>query len=101
MAKVSALHGLIHNADDAAAFLVAMAQSRRLLALCKLAKQEINVGTLAEELGISQSGVSVHLNTLKAQKLITGRREGTEIFYSVTSPRVERILIALAGIYLR
>lgn len=99
MARKPDLRGLMDNADDAAALLVAMAHRSRLLALCKLSQREICVGTLAGELGISQSATSLYLGTLKAQGLVSGRREGAAIYYGVASLRVLPILATLARIY--
>lgn len=99
MANKPDLRGLLDNADDAAALLVAMAKRHRLLALIKLTQREICVGTLSDELGLSQPVVSHYLSVFKAQDLVSGRREGTSIHYGVSSLRVRPILATLARIY--
>jgi len=101
MAHSPDLRGLIDNADDAADLVSVFANRQRLLTLRKLARRERCVGTRTKELGISQPGISTHINALKAKKLITARCEGATVFYSLWSPRVKRILASLAGIYRR
>jgi len=101
MAHTPDLRGLIDNADDTADLVSVSANRHRLLTLCKLARRERCVGTLAKELGISQPGISTHLNALKAKKLITARCEGATVFYSLSSARVIRILASLACVYRR
>jgi DNA-binding transcriptional ArsR family regulator len=43
-------------------------------------------------LGLSQPNVSQHLKILKDAGLISGRRTGTKICYSLADDRIERIL---------
>lgn len=87
------------QAQVAADFLSAMANPRRLLILRVLVKGEIAVGALASQVGLSQSALSQHLSKLRAQNLVTTRRDAQTIYYSSSSEAVQTILDALDRIY--
>jgi DNA-binding transcriptional ArsR family regulator len=46
-----------------------------------LTKRESTAGALTEHAGVSQPAVSQHLKALQDVRLITGRREGRNVFY--------------------
>lgn len=87
------------NAEQAADLLTAMANPRRLLILCLLLEQEMNVGQLSEKVGLGQSPLSQHLAKLRARGLVSVRREGQQMRYSLASDEVRRILETLYAIY--
>lgn len=87
------------RADEAAELLSAMANPRRLLILCHLLDEELNVGELSRRVGLAQSPLSQHLARLRAMKLVTARREGQSILYRLASDEVSRLLTTLHGIY--
>jgi DNA-binding transcriptional ArsR family regulator len=70
--------------------LKCLAQPRRLMILDCLRDGEKSVGELAELLGVPQPNVSQHLAALRAQDIVTTRREGNTIFYSLVDPRIVR-----------
>ena len=49
---------------------------------------EKSVGELAELLDLPQANVSQHLASLRAQEIVSTRREGNMIFYSLVDPRI-------------
>jgi DNA-binding transcriptional ArsR family regulator len=55
---------------------------------------ERSVGALQAELGLDSGGTSQHLAALRRIGLVTARREGTSVFYSVADPRVFDLLAA-------
>ena len=57
-----------------------------------LVRQELCVTEIAEEVGVSQSGVSHQLRLLKQMHLIKVRREGKNILYSLADDHVRTIL---------
>jgi DNA-binding transcriptional ArsR family regulator len=61
--------------------LAAMGNPRRLAILSRLARDEVSVGELANQIGISQSALSQHLAKLRAVGLVSTRRDGQTIFY--------------------
>jgi ArsR family transcriptional regulator, virulence genes transcriptional regulator len=88
------------QAGTAARMLKLLANKNRLLILCNLiARGEMKVGDLVEAVGLSQSALSQHLALLRADKLITFRRESQTLYYRVSDPRAAQILMTLKKIY--
>ncbi len=87
------------KAEDAAALLKALANRHRLLIICQLIEGERSVGELAEFLGVRDSTVSQHLALLRKDGLVTARRDGQTIWYSIGSVPALAILETLYGIY--
>ena len=82
----------------AAALLAAMANPKRLVVLSLLTTSEMAVGALAEAVGLSQSALSQHLSKLRAQGLVSTRRDAQTIYYSSDSPAVKAVLAALESV---
>lgn len=93
--EAAVLEQLECRAEQAANLLKAMSNTHRLEILCQLVQGERAVGRLAREIGIGQSAVSQHLAVLRAEGLVTSRREAQTIYYSVQGPEVRAILEAL------
>ena len=89
------IQDLESNAEEAAGFLKLLASGPRLLILCQLIEGEQNVGTLAEKTGLRMTTVSQHMALMRAQSIVSTRRDGTTIFYSLASPIVEEVLTVL------
>ena len=87
------------NADEASQLLTAMANPKRLLILCNLIDQELNVGQLAERVNLAQSPLSQHLSKLRAWGFVKTRRDGQQVNYSLQSDDVRQVLSTLYGIY--
>lgn len=87
------------KAEDAAGLLKVLANRHRLLIICQLIKDERSVGELAEFLGIRDSTVSQHLALLRKDGLVTARRDGQTIWYSISSAPARAVLETLYGIY--
>ena len=88
------------RAEETATILALLANSHRLLILCKLVEAgERTVGALAQDIGLSQSALSQHLALLRAENIVGTRREAQTIHYRVTDPRVASLLSALQGIF--
>lgn len=66
----------------------ALADPKRLLIINELRDRELSVGDLCESLRISQSNVSQHLAVLRERGIVAARREGSNVFYSLRSPKV-------------
>lgn len=98
--KRTELDLLSEQAGTAARMLKLLANKNRLLILCNLIAQgEMKVGDLVETVGLSQSALSQHLALLRADKLITFRRELQTLYYRVSDPRAAQILMTLKKIY--
>lgn len=91
---------LEEKAAEVAGVLRMLANEKRLLILCHLAKEEeISVTPLAEMVGLSQSALSQHLARLREDGLVATRRESQVLHYRISEPRVGRLLQALYEIY--
>lgn len=80
--------------------LRAIANDRRLLILCTLVEVgEATVGTLAEEVGLSQSALSQHLARMRDEGIVAFRREAQSIWYRIADPRIETLFATLHRLY--
>ena len=100
MLEVSDIAEVQEKVAEVSATLRLLANEKRLLVVCRLAiAGEMSVGTLAEAVGLSQSALSQHLARLRADGLVTTRREAQVLYYRISDPRVRRLLEALYRIY--
>jgi ArsR family transcriptional regulator, virulence genes transcriptional regulator len=65
-----------------------LADPKRLMILHELRDSEASVGQLVSSLGLPQSNVSQHLAILRERGIVTTRREGTTIYYSLANPKI-------------
>jgi DNA-binding transcriptional ArsR family regulator len=93
------LQKMEQNADRASQLLSAMANPKRLLILCNLVGQELNVGQLADRVALGQSPLSQHLSKLRAWGLVKTRRDGQQINYALASDEVQQVLSTLYDLY--
>ena len=88
------------KAGQVADLLRALANDRRLLILCTLVEVgEATVGTLAEEVGLSQSALSQHLARMREEGIVAFRREAQTLWYRIADHRVESLLATLHRLY--
>lgn len=87
------------SAHSASEMMKALANEHRLLILCQLADSEKTVGELTRLVGLAQSAVSQHLARLRREGLVSTRRDGQTIWYSLTSDEAGRIIALLYDIY--
>jgi DNA-binding transcriptional ArsR family regulator len=90
---------MVENAREASEFLKPLAQESRLLILCVLAGGEKSIGELEKFLSQRQSTVSQQLARLRPESLVTSRREGKTIYYSLASDKVRTILDAIHDVF--
>lgn len=64
----------------------ALSHPHRIRIIEELRDGEHDVNSLQEALGISHSGVSQHLMVLRANRLVSERREGRRVFYQLRQP---------------
>lgn len=86
-------------AEEASDLLKSLANRHRLLILCQLTNGERSVGDLAGYLALRDSTVSQHLSLLRRDGLVRARRDGQTIWYSIASPKAQRILETLFQIF--
>ncbi|ABV94545.1 transcriptional regulator [Dinoroseobacter shibae DFL 12 = DSM 16493] len=83
---------ILANATLAANFLKAIGHEGRLMILCHLASGEKSVNELETLLAARQAAVSQQLSRLRLEGLVTPRREGKTIYYSLTDDRSRAII---------
>ena len=86
------LDKMIDNAQLAANFLKAISHEGRLMILCHLASGEKSVTELEELLSARQAAVSQQFSRLRLEGLVTPRRDGKAIYYSLADDRPTRII---------
>ena len=84
------------QAAEAAAFLKALAHEGRLMILCHLHSGEKSVSALEALLSTRQATVSQQLARLRREGLVSCRRDGKAIYYSIQDPKIAR---AIAMVY--
>ena len=90
---------LLDAAGKACSLLKALAHEDRLLLLCHLADGEKNVSELQEILGVRQPTLSQQLARLRFEELVSTRRNGKEIYYSLASTEASRVIGLLYEMY--
>ena len=83
---------MLESARAATDFLKAMAHEGRLIILCRLAQGECAVGELEQMLTARQAAVSQQLARLRSEGLVSTRREGKTILYSIKDNRVKEMI---------
>lgn len=86
-------------AADACRLMKVLSNPDRLMLLCQLAQGEHNVGELEAALGIVQPTLSQQLTVLREEALVSTRREGKNIYYSVADPNLLEILVVMYRLY--
>ena len=95
----SDMDAMSRSARQAGEFLKAIAHESRLRILCQLVDGEKHVSELEEALDVRQSTVSQQLARLRLEGLVTFRRDGKQVFYSLASDDVKRVIALLVDIF--
>jgi DNA-binding transcriptional ArsR family regulator len=90
---------LIAAADRASLFLKALSGRSRLLLLCHLWDGEKSVGELARLTGARDTAVSQQLALLRRRGMVTSRRSGQTIYYSLASAETRQTLEVLHDLF--
>ena len=77
-----------HTAAHVAELFRSFSDTSRVRLLSVLTEQEMNVGNLADWVGISESAVSHHLRGLRQMGLVKARRNGKEVYYRVDDEHI-------------
>lgn len=86
------LDEMSENARAATAMLKALGHEGRLMILCYLAHGEKSVTELEDFLSMRQPAVSQQLARLRADNLISARRDGKTIYYSISDERARKLM---------
>lgn len=95
------LERMVDNAKRASNFLKALAHESRLVILCILAEGEKSVSELEHELDLRQPTVSQQLARLRVDGLVSTRRDGKVIYYSLASDEARIIIGAIYDVFCR
>jgi ArsR family transcriptional regulator len=67
-----------------------LGNAKRIEILTALKNRELTVSELADILGISPANVSQHLAVMRQKGILTTRREGMNIYYRISNPKVSQ-----------
>ena len=90
---------MAQNARQACSLLKGLAHEARLMILCMLSEGEKSVGELEAFLELRQPTVSQQLARLRADKLVTTRRQGKTIYYALAGEEAIQIINVLYKLY--
>jgi len=98
-AEAISVRDLIPQARRASEILKAMAHEGRLVILCTLFEGDKSVSELESILELRQPAVSQQLARLRGDKLVTTRREGKMIYYSIADEDARAIIAFLCHLF--
>ena len=73
------------SADDACRLMKVLSNRDRMMLLCQMSQGEMCVGELEEVLDVHQPTLSQQLTVLRNEELVQTRREGKQIYYSLSN----------------
>ena len=88
-----------NSAEDVVSILKSLANTDRLLILCHLAKEELNVSQIEQITHITQPTLSQQLMMLRKSDVVSTRRDGKQIFYSIKDEKLVQVLQTLYELY--
>lgn len=92
---------MVEKAKRAAEFLKALAHESRLMILCHLAEGEKSVTELEKILDLRQPTVSQQLARLRMDGLVSTRRDGKTIYYSLASDEARAVIGVIYDVFCR
>ena len=87
------------SAGEACSLLKVLANPERLLLLCQMTQGEHAVSELAAATGVEQPTLSQQLTVLRLNGLVATRREGKQVYYSITSQKALQVMQVLYTLY--
>lgn len=86
-------------AGEASKLVKVLSNPDRMLLLCQMTRGEFSVKELETITGILQPTLSQQLTVLREERLVSTRREGKQIFYSISSNEALAVLQVLYQLY--
>lgn len=93
--NLDAFDQLRASADKASQLMKAMANTDRLMLLCQLSQGEKTVSELESLVGLRQPSLSQQLTVLREANLVSTRREGKNMIYTISSPAALAVMQVL------
>lgn len=92
-------NALEKRCEEVAGLLKLVAHPHRLKILCCLIDGDKTVSELEEFCGASQSSVSQFLAKMKSEKIVTAKREGQSIRYSLIHLEIRNLIEKMKSIF--
>ena len=99
MSKQIDLVKLQAAAGEASKLLKVLSNPDRLFLLCQMTQGEFSVKELEVMTGVMQPTLSQQLGVLREEQMVSTRREGKQIFYSIGSREALAVLQVLYKLY--
>ncbi len=98
-ASDSEVDALLVQARKASELLKALSHETRLMIICLLSEGEMSVSEIEKIIKLPQASVSQQLARLRLDRLVTTRREGRLIYYSIADSDVAGIVESLYDMF--
>ena len=93
------IHVDFNKSEEMADKLKVLSNPDRLKVLCVLIDGELNVQQIEKVTDIHQPTLSQQLTVLRKAKMVTTRRDGKQIFYSLADSRVLTVIQTIYQLY--
>jgi ArsR family transcriptional regulator len=70
----------------------AMSHPTRIAILEALRDRELSARAIQEKLGVEQANLSQHLAILRNRQIVSSRKDGNQVFYSIRNPMLVEVL---------
>lgn len=97
--NMEAMEGMASSARSASNLLKALSHESRLMILCILATGEKSVGEIQEIMDLRQPSVSQQLVRLRLDGIVSSRRDGRTIYYSIANEEAKRVVELMYDMY--
>ena len=87
------------RAEEVSGMLKLLAHPNRLLVACELMEGERSVSEIEARTGVRQPNLSRDLARLRAEGLVTTRREAKQVFYALKGARMQKLMTALCAAF--
>lgn len=88
--QISEIIGEVQAAELAELFK-AFSDPSRLRIISGLTDREMNVGSIAEAVGLTESATSHHLRGLRQMRLVRARKVGRQVYYCLDDEHVKEL----------
>lgn len=88
---------MVNGTEKLAKTFKALGDTNRLGIVLCIGKEALSVTEIINATGLSQTLVSFHLRALRDSEIVTTKRDGPFIYYSLSEPALLDILIGLSN----
>jgi len=75
-----------------ASIFQALAHPTRIAIIETLRDGELSAGNIIERVAIEQANASQHLSILRSRRIVSSRKEGNQVFYSLRDPLLNELM---------